>query len=207
MSLALSIPATCGLWLLSEPITQVIFQYGHFTPESTRMTALALDCFVVGLFAYAAVKVTVPVFYALDETRFPVVGSFIAVAVNLAVVLLTIKPLAHRAMALGISLGMVGNFLFLFVAVYRRLGGFSLKHLAGGIWRIILAAALMGGLVRGGLAVISVAGVNRLAELVILLATICLAALLYGLVLHLLGLKEFTTVVERVRARLAPSKG
>jgi putative peptidoglycan lipid II flippase len=42
-------------------------------------TAEALAFYAFGLFAYSAVKVMVPVFYALGNTKYPVIGSFIAV--------------------------------------------------------------------------------------------------------------------------------
>ncbi len=203
MSLALSIPATVGLLVLSEPVVRVIFQYGRFDAVSARMTAAALDCFVVGLFAYAAVKVTVPVFYALDETRYPVVGSFIAVAINLLVVLTTIGTLAHRAMALGISLGMVGNFLFLLVVVYHRLGGFSRCYLFAGLVKILTAATGMGLVAAVGLRLITLWEGSRVVEISVLSGVIVAATVTYGMFLHLLGLKEFDIVVTRVRARLA----
>ncbi len=202
MALALSLPAAAGLAILAAPVCRVVFEYGRFGPESTAMTAAALRAYLVGLAAYAAVKVTVPVFYSLDETRWPVAGSFIAVAVNLAVVLTTISSLGHRAMALGISLGMVANFLFLFVVVYRRLGGFSLAYLASGAARIAAAACGMALAVAGGLRLIQARPGGRVAEIVLLAAVIVAGAAVYGLLLHLLGLREFGTIVARLRQRL-----
>ena len=67
----------------------------------------------------------VPVFYALNDTRIPVVGSFLTVAANLVFINLTLAPLQHRAIALSTSLSMILNFLFLGAMLYRKLGGFT----------------------------------------------------------------------------------
>ena len=88
--LALALPATAGLVLLAEPIIRLIFEHGAFTATDTQATAQALCWYSVGLFAYAANKVMVPVFYATGNTRYPVIGSFLGVAANLAVINLVI---------------------------------------------------------------------------------------------------------------------
>ena len=203
MALALSLPAAAGLAVLAEPVCRVVFEYGRFSLRATAMTAAALRAYLVGLAAYAAVKVTVPVFYSLDETRWPVAGSFIAVAVNLGVVLSTIASLGHRAMALGISLGMSANFLFLFIVVYRRLGGFSLAYLASGAARVAGATLAMTLLTAAGARLVHRLAPGRPVEILFLLLLIAAAAAVYGLFLHLLRLREFAVIVGRLRQRLA----
>src|SRR5262249_36092589 len=77
--LSLPLPATGWLVSLAPQIIGVLYQRGRFHAFDTKMTAEALWCYAVGLFAYAGVKVLVPAFYALGETRTPVRASFIAV--------------------------------------------------------------------------------------------------------------------------------
>jgi putative peptidoglycan lipid II flippase len=119
LAFSLTIPASVGLMLLGEPITRVIFQHGSFDSLATVRTAEALSCYAVGLFAYSSVKIMVPVFYALDETRYPVLGSFLTMAVNVLLVWLTIGFLQHKALALSISCAMILNF-FLSTVLYRK---------------------------------------------------------------------------------------
>jgi putative peptidoglycan lipid II flippase len=80
----LALPATAGLVALREPIVRVLFQHGEFDPASTRATAAALLCYSVGLYAYTVTKIQVPTFYALGDTRVPVIASTSAVGVKLA---------------------------------------------------------------------------------------------------------------------------
>ncbi len=62
--LAINLPASAGLAFLGVPIVQLLFEYGPFSSQDTQATALALTAYAVGLTAYSAVKVLVPVCYA-----------------------------------------------------------------------------------------------------------------------------------------------
>ena len=141
----LAVPATAGLMLLSVPIIRLIFEHGAFTAADTLQTADALTFYAVGLFAYSAIKVMVPVFYAIGNTKYPVIGSFFGVAVNILTITLVIDSLQHRGIALSTSCAMILNFLFLSVILYRKLSGYPLVYLLKGLAKIIAATALMSG--------------------------------------------------------------
>ncbi|XOF34808.1 MAG: murein biosynthesis integral membrane protein MurJ [Candidatus Electrothrix sp. YB6] len=202
MVFSLTIPATVGLILLAEPIIRLIFEHGAFTAADTLQTAQALICYACGLFAYSAVKVMVPVFYALNDTKYPVIASFLAVLTNIIFISLTIDLFSFRSIALSTSCSMGLNFLFLGTVLYRRLTGFSLVYLGRGVIKIMLASTVMG---------LGVWGMQKLFaalltgavwwQLVGVFAVIGSAALLYGTVLHLLRLPEFDEVTGKIRQR------
>ena len=98
----------------------------------------------MGLLAFAGVKIMVPAFYALNNTRIPVLGSFLTVAANLVFINLTLASLQHRAIALSTSLSMILNFLFLGVMLYRRLGGFRVRPLLMTLAKVGAAGLVMG---------------------------------------------------------------
>jgi putative peptidoglycan lipid II flippase len=150
MSLAmlLTIPAAAGLMALAEPIIAVIFQHGRFTGFDTQQTAQALSLYCLGLVAFAGVKILVPVFYALDDTRIPVVGSFLTVAANILCIHLTLAALQHRAIALSTSLSMGVNLIFLGVMLYRKVGPFGVARLLLTFVKVTGAALIMAVAVR-----------------------------------------------------------
>ncbi len=204
IAFCLTIPATVGLYLLARPIIALIFQHGHFTALDTMKTAQALAFYSLGLFAYSAVKVMVPVFYALDDTRYPVIGSFLAVVGNVTIILFTIGPLQHRAIALATSAAMTCNFLFLSVVLYRKLGGYSLSYLFGGLGKVMAAAVAMAGwlLVAQHFLVSGWLGDGLFRRAMVVLFLVASSGALYGLVLYGLKLRELTLVVDRLAARL-----
>ena len=79
LAFLLTIPATIGLMLLAEPIISVLYQHGRFTAFDAAQAAGALRFYAIGLAGYAALKVLVNAFYALDRRTTPMVVSFIAV--------------------------------------------------------------------------------------------------------------------------------
>jgi putative peptidoglycan lipid II flippase len=201
----LTVPAAAGLIILAEPIIRLIFQYGRFDAFSTAMTSQALVYYAIGLASYAAVKVTVPVFYNINNTRTPVAGSFLAVLVNVAVILLLIDHLQHRALALSISCAMTANFLFLFVVLYRKLSGFPLKYLAAGFVKVLFAsfAMIFWILLLDGIFGVQAASGNIIVDMVMLAIGITSGGVVYGVVLYKLNLPELQLVVDGLKARLS----
>ena len=199
---ALALPATAGLVLFAEPIIRLIFEHGAFTAADTRATAQALSWYAVGLFAYAANKVMVPVFYATGSTSYPVIGSFLGVGANLLVINLVIGALQHKGIALSTSCAMLLNFCFLATVLYRKLHGYPLGYLFRGFLKIGLATlamaavvwglrALLAGWLSGGIAL-------QLAAVVVIVAS---AVAVYAALLQALKLPEFTLLTDRLRAR------
>lgn len=102
------VPASLALFMLSTPIIQALFQHGEFTPQDTKMTALALQCMSGGVLAFMLIKVFAPGFYAQQDTKTPVRIGLVAVAANAlmnVILIMFFKYIDWHAphMALGIS--------------------------------------------------------------------------------------------------------
>jgi putative peptidoglycan lipid II flippase len=144
LSFLLTVPASAGLIFLARPIVGVIFEHGRFSVHDTLMTSQALAFYSTGLFAYASLKIIVPVFYALNRTRYPVIGSFLTVLLNILFVILMLEPLGHCAIALATSLCVLINFLFLSVALHREVGGYNAAYLLKCFIKIVITSMVMG---------------------------------------------------------------
>jgi len=139
----LALPATAGLVALREPIIRVLFQHGKFDAASTAATATALLCYAVGLYAYAVTKIQVPTFYALGDTRIPVIASTSAVVAKLAanaVFVFALPALGidpFLGLALSTSVAAWTNFGILARGLRRRAGSIA----GHGVVRTTLAMA------------------------------------------------------------------
>src|SRR5262249_8323185 len=89
--LFITFPATVGLILLRREIIEVLFQHGDFHAPSTELTAWALPFFAIGLSAFSLVKIIVPAFYALEDTRTPVKVALGAMFLNIGLNFLFIR--------------------------------------------------------------------------------------------------------------------
>jgi len=209
MAFLMTIPASFGLAFLAKPIIRLIFEHGRFTSIDTLHTAEALAYYAVGLFAYSTVKITVPVFYALRDTKYPVISSFLAVATNVLIVSLTLNAFQHKAIAFSTSITMIVNFVFLSVVLYRKVGGYDLRYLIGVFIKITLASLAIGLLAYYLYHVVGLILDQRLFfnQIIALLSIMAVAVLVYFVLIRQLGIKEYHEVVESLKRRFLGSSG
>ena len=123
LAFLMTIPASVGLIMLAEPIISVLYQHGKFGAHETAESAGALRFYAIGLCGYAALKVLVNAFYALDRRKTPMVISFIAVALNLVLNWFFTLHLGwgHRGLAFSTACIATTNFLILYFLMRRHL--------------------------------------------------------------------------------------
>ena len=145
LAFILTIPATLGLMLLAEPIISVLYQHGRFTAHDAAEAAGALRFYAIGLAGYAALKVLVNAFYALDRRHTPMLVGFLAVGVNLLLNWIFTFRLGWGHRGLAFSTGCIAtlNFLVLYVLMRRQLGALHTQRLVATLARTLLAALLL----------------------------------------------------------------
>jgi putative peptidoglycan lipid II flippase len=143
MMMALNLPATLGLIVLAHPIVAMLFERGAFTARDTVATAAALTWYAVGLTGYSVVKVVSPTFYALNESRTPVMVSAASVLVNAALNVVFVRYFGYVGLAAGTSLTALLNASVMMLLLRRRLGGIEGRRLAGVFLRSLAAALVM----------------------------------------------------------------
>lgn len=84
----LSLPASIGLILLRRPIVSLLFERGQFGAQSTELVAWALLWYAAGLVGHALVEIASRAFYALKDTRTPVLIGAAAMTANVLLSLL-----------------------------------------------------------------------------------------------------------------------
>ena len=142
--LYLSVPAAVGLLLLRVPIIRLLLERGLFDQGSTQVVAWALQFYAPGLIAYAGVEILARSFYALHDTRTPVVIAMAAMAGNMGLSLLLKGPLGHGGLALANTLAMYGGMAALLWTIRSRLEGLEGARFLPACRRMILAAGIMG---------------------------------------------------------------
>lgn len=142
--LLIAVPAAIGLLILATPIVQVLFEHGEFDAADTALTATPLVYFAVGLAAFSMMKVIVPAFYALKDTRTPVKVAFLSMLLNVALNFAFFEPLQVGGPALATSLAAffsATTLIFLFV---RRQGSIGVPAIAASLARFLVASLGMG---------------------------------------------------------------
>jgi len=143
LMMLLNVPATFGLIVLAEPIVRVIFEHGSFTATDTANTASALRFYAAGLLGYSVVRIVSPTFYALGQSRTPVMVSMASVLVNVMLNLALVRVLGYRGLALGTSITALLNASAQLWLLRRRLSGIDGRTIAASFVRVLLASLVM----------------------------------------------------------------
>jgi len=145
----LTVPSAVGLAVLGKSIVGAVYEHGKFSAFDTAQTAQALAWYALGLIGYSAIKVINPAFYALQDSRTPMIISFGSIVVNFVVAMVTVQFLGWGHSGLAMSTSAVATFsaVALFVIMRNRIGGIYGRNLWSSFVKISTASAIMGGAV------------------------------------------------------------
>ncbi|HIJ80855.1 MAG TPA: murein biosynthesis integral membrane protein MurJ [Desulfuromonadales bacterium] len=146
LTLFITIPAMVGLLVCAVPIFSLLFMGGAFDYHKVVNSAQALVYYSLGLTCVAFIRVLAPAFYAIKDTKTPVVTACIALVLNLCFSLALMVPLKHGGLALATTLSAFGNMLMLFFILRRRIGSFSCSGIYMSGLKALAASLPMGAL-------------------------------------------------------------
>lgn len=203
------VPAGAAMIALRTAIPEAIYQLGAFTGASSDLTATALGTLATGLVAYAVVEIATRAFYALHDTRTPVIAGVVTVALNLPLSWALSRVFDLGGLGLGLALTTWIEMAILLIVLRRRV-----PHLAPGLLpalaRIVWATAAMTA------ALIPCAWLLRrlrapegksIAQLLFFGVTLGIGAAVYLGVCTLLHISEVERVRVMLRRRLTRGRG
>ena len=150
--LFLSFPSSVGLMILGLSIVQALLQHGLFSLDDAETTAVTLSFFAVGLVGYSAVEILTRAFYAMRDSKTPVIISVSQFILKIALSLMLLDPFAvfggvswgMGALAFATGFSSIGEAVVLFILLHQRIGELFKRSLLTFIGRRLLATAGMG---------------------------------------------------------------
>jgi putative peptidoglycan lipid II flippase len=118
--LLLTLPVAIGGVLLAEPLTRLVYEYGRFQAADTRLTALALRAYLLGLPFYGTAHLLTRCFYATHDTMTPAMVSLGALALNVVGDVVFMRLFSHWGIALASAVVMLATTVALYVLFQRR---------------------------------------------------------------------------------------
>jgi putative peptidoglycan lipid II flippase len=194
----LGLPVTLLMMLLRQQIAILLFLRGDCDLMCADFIAWALLFYAPGMVALIGIELISRVFYALSDTKTPVLAGFLQLALLIALaqafsylLFPWLGWLPLGGLALGSSLSNILEVGALLWLLRRKLAGLDGRRLLDGFWRISLAGLLT-------LAAIwplqsLLAGVAPLWQL---LAVTAVAGLVYLAAVYLLRLSEMTIMLQ-----------
>jgi putative peptidoglycan lipid II flippase len=137
----MAIPTTVILTGVGYPIISVLFMRNEFSALDALLTYRALFYSALGLVAVSILRLTTPTFYALKDTKTPVITAAVSMVLTLVLgILLMRTSLQHAGLMLALSISTSVQVFILIVVLRKRLGAFGFSKAFAGILKIIAAS-------------------------------------------------------------------
>jgi putative peptidoglycan lipid II flippase len=201
VSLALTIPSAVALVVIPLPLVSVLFQRGATTAADSAAIAMAVAIYGVGLPAFVLQKILQPLFFAREDTRSPFRYALVAMGVNAALAIGLSPVLGWIAPAIATSVA-GWAMVALLLRGARPLGEVAQfdHRFFTRLRRIILASAIMGGVIWAAAHVLEPALTTAGWRYLALTGLVVVAMVVYFGVGHVIGafkLSEFRRTLRR----------
>jgi len=159
------IPISFLMFLLRAQIVRLILGTGEFGWWETRLTAANLGIFCLGIFAGSLIPLLARAFFALHDTKTPVVIGISSMLVNVllsfsfvfllgypnffkdffvfVLKLQDIESIRIIGLPLALSLAALFQLVFLLIFLYKKIGDFKIKEIIRSLGKILTASVIM----------------------------------------------------------------
>ena len=197
-------PAMAGLLILGQPVIALLFERGEFTAHDTHMAATALAFYAGGLLAFAWVKIIVTGFYAMQDTKSPVIIASIAMLLNILLNFALIGFLGYKGLALSTTISFGLNCIALYLLLGYRIGNLWDTAFINSLARILVATLFMSAAAYGSwlFCAGTFDGTAFIGKSLIALLPIMVSVFVYGILARALSIPEFGFFVDGIRRRV-----
>lgn len=140
----LCLPATAILIVLRIPAVRLVFGASQFNWEATVLTGKTVAFLALGLAAQSVILLLVRAFYALKDTRTPVIVSVVTVLLNVFLSYYFVVISHLEVWSLGLAYAITANLAVIMLLYFlnKRVGGFERLNLFMPAFKMIFAAVV-----------------------------------------------------------------
>jgi len=116
------LPCAIGFAVIGRPLVRLLFETGRFGGDDTTLVTGVLAAYSVGLVGWATVKLFSSGFYALQDTRTPVVTAASSVVLSVVLSYILMQRLGPAGIGLGAGIAALYNTTAQLTQLQRRIG-------------------------------------------------------------------------------------
>lgn len=192
------IPATIGIMVLANPIVSFLFGRGAFDEDAMIMTTNALFFYSIGMLGIGIRKILSRGFYALQDTKTPMINSAIAMGINIILNIILSRFLGIGGLALATSISSIVCMLLMFISLRKKIGSFGIKGMITSFVKITLAASIMG--------IVALFSFNyfstNISDNVSLIFSIGIGTLTYFIIIYFMKIDDVDVVVNSIKRKI-----
>lgn len=141
------IPIAIMLFIVRVPLIRLLFQRGAFDVDDAYFTSSVFAFYDIGLVSLSFNLVLSGTFYALQDAMTPLRIGTVSAVLNVVLDVLLMKWLGLSGIAASTSVIAIFNTFWLFRLLSKRVDGLVVGSIAGPLFRMLLAALVMGSVV------------------------------------------------------------
>lgn len=196
-TMVLVIPATIGMMALSEPIIRLVFQRGAFDNKSVLATASMLVAYAPFVIFQSLSDVIDKGFYAVGDSKSPVIIVIIQQVINLILNYILIKVFGIEGLAFATAISAGLGALMIFYKFRSNFGAMNFKKSSKSLIKITALSILMGLIAHTMYGFLQA----RVSYVIALFGSILIAAIFYGFFLLLARVPEVMRMVNHIYHR------
>lgn len=137
------IPTSFGLMILRSTIISILFKHGAFGGNAVNMTSNALLFYAIGMMVYGIRDVYNKAFYALQDTKTPILIGILGVGLNILCSVTLVPYIGIKALALGSSAADFACSILMVGFLSKKIGCRNEKRLVVNLAKILYASMVM----------------------------------------------------------------
>jgi putative peptidoglycan lipid II flippase len=197
-----AIPATAALMVIGFPIISVILMHNNFTAFEADMTYQALFYASGGIACIAVNRITVPTFFALNDSRTPFFAALASFIINgLCGYFFMQTPLKHAGLTLSVAIAATAQMLVLVLALRKKIGDIGLAEISKSLVKYIFAAGIMGAVIWHIAGLIDWRTADLMKRLLFLMVMIISGGAIYLFSCYTAGVSEVGSFMSKLLKR------
>ena len=198
-----ALPAAIGMFVMAQPIAEVLFLGREFKYEDAVRTGQIIQVYSFGLVISAGVRILAQGFYAIQNVWFPAAAAFVALISHVILAFVLTKAFGLNGLAGASVLSSAVNLLMLSFAYNAWVGDLDLKELVKSIAKYSAAIIVMiGALQVYGPLQRFVGAARSGSRAFVLLSTISIGVAAFLVCSAILQIPEFREMASTFKSRL-----
>ena len=191
------IPATIGSMIFSKEIISLLFGRGSFDDNAVSLTSSAFFFYSLGLIGIGLREITSRIFYALHDTKTPMINASIGLVLNIILNIILSQYLGIGGLALATSIASLVTALLMILSLKRKIGSFGIRKML-----VLFLKVLSAGLVMGIVAKFSFIYIkNILSQDLSLIIAVNLSLISYFVLVSYMNIQEVNIILSAIKKK------
>ena len=203
LTLLIMVPVAVGIIILRIPVVKILFERKAFTSEATEMTSSCLLFYAMGLPFIIIRDLFSRIFYSMKKVKIPMYNGIIGLGINVLLIVILIKPLGYKGLALSTALTYFITMITLGRKINKQLGIINWNDNIVTFIKVITASLAMGvGVYSLNNLLVNYLNSSIVEQIILLCIDIISGVIIYFILCYLLKIDELKQLINIIKQKV-----